>query len=706
MWDVQGRMGRERWAARSIDRLQGWLEDQRDRWALGVPIAMGVGVGTYFALPVEPPIWLGTMLAGVAAALGWAGRRNGWCLAFALAVMSIGAGIAAAQWRTQAVSAPVLARAVGPVAVEGTIARVEHRTNGVRVTLRAPRIDRVSPDRTPAAVRIRFAPALWPVARRGDLLPGARIATRARLLPPAPPNLPGGFDFARHAWFLGLGGVGFAVAEPDLLSTPPSDGLSMRWARVRHAAAVQLRTGAPDAHTGGLAAALLVGERGAVAPETVAAWRDAGLAHLLAISGLHMGLLAGFAFFLVRAGLALVPFIALRWPIKKVAAAVALLVGGIYLALTGAPVPTQRAFIMVGLAFLAVMLDRDPIGMRLVGIAAILVLLWQPESLVGPSFQMSFAAVVALVGFYEATRERWRSIGRGRSRLGRIGLYFLGVLVTTVIAGLATAPYAIAQFGRVADYGVVANMVAVPVTALWVMPWGLVALLSLPFGLAWLPLVPMGWGLDVVTWTAQTVAAWPGAVRVLPPAPGWAVVAITFGGLWLCVVRGRARAAGLVGVLAFPLALALDRPPDLLVDDAARQVMVRDGGGTLGALRPRARGNTLADWRARHLGAEVVALADLPMLRCDPLGCRSRDGALSLVFHPAAVAEDCHEAAVLVALVPVSARTRRLCAGVPIVDRFDLWRHGGHAIWLSEAGPPRLDTVAARRGHRPWAPVR
>jgi len=258
---------------------------------------------------------------------------------------------------------------------------------------------------------------------------------------------------------------------------------------------------------GAVAAALLTGERGAIAKDVLAAMRDAGLAHLLAISGLHIGLFAGILFFVCRALLALWESVALRYPIKKWAATVALAGTAFYLLLAGATIPTQRAFLMGGLVIIAILLDRTGISMRSVAWAAVAVLLVQPESLLGASFQMSFAAVVALVAAFEwyGLRRGWRANDTPPRRLLN---YLAGVALATLIAGLATAPFAAYNFNRIADYGLAANLLAVPMTALWIMPWGVAALALLTFGLEAVALAPMGWGIDGVIAVARMVSSW------------------------------------------------------------------------------------------------------------------------------------------------------------------------------------------------------
>lgn len=300
---------------------------------------------------------------------------------------------------------------------------------------------------------------------------------------------------------------------------------------------------------GAIAAALMTGERGAIPEKLLSAMRDSGLAHLLAISGLHIGLIGGFIFFAVRLCLAASERLALRWPIKKFAAVAAFFGCLAYLLISGMTLPTQRAFLMLSLVMLANLIDRSAISMNLVAWAAAVILLVFPESLMSVSFQMSFAAVIALVAFYEAATARTVLTSGRRSKVMRFVLYFGAVLMTTVIATLATAPFAVFHFNRLALLGVMANMVALPLAALWIMPLALISFVMMPFGLEAGPLFLMGWGIEQVLAVAIAVQAMPGAIALIPAVPGWTLGVIALGGLWLCLWRTRWRFVGVVPLI-------------------------------------------------------------------------------------------------------------------------------------------------------------
>ncbi len=673
--------------------LEAALVSERERLALWIPVALGLGISVYFALPAEPGGHIGALALALAGFALIVARRGGGPLILAIAFAAATIGFQAALWRTGSVAAPVLAKRLGPVAVEGRVMEVAAKGKGVRVVLERLVVRGLPPRRTPARARVT-------VAKPGTAPPrvGERIRLLAVLMPPPGPAAPGAFDFARQAYFRQLGAVGFAIGAPERVAAGMGVGEGSWRVHVgawRAAISARVRE-ALEGPPGAVAAALMTGDRGAIPESVLDDLRASGLAHLLAISGLHIGLIAMVLFFGTRAVLALIPAVALRWPIKKWAAVVALFGAFGYLVLTGATVPTQRAFMMTALVLVAVLTDRRAISMRLVALAAAVILLARPESLLSVSFQMSFAAVVGLVAGYETFGPKlagWRA-GGGMER--RILIYLAGVALTTVIASLATAPFAAYHFNRVAHFGLLANLFAVPTMAGWIMPWAVLAYVAMPLGLEGVPLAFMGWGIEAVIATAGWVAGLPGATARIAAMAPIALPIIGLGGLWLCLWRGRWRMGGLAMIFAGLLLGPFERPPDLLIDRRGKLVALPDGEGRLHGSRPGISGYGPGVW-LRRAGEADFARGGL--WRCDGLGCIADHGAARIahVRDARALPEDCALVAVIISSTPV-----RVCPGARLVlDRFDFWREGPHAVWLSEKGD-RVVSSLDLRGARPW----
>jgi len=421
--------------------LWGALSAERDRWFLWLPAFLGVGIGIYFSLTVEPPLWLGLVLAATAilgvAIARW--RERG--IAGALAVAAVAVGFAAAEIETWAVATPVLERPTGRVTVEGRVIDVEPLPAGRRILLEPRRIGQLPREVLPARVRITIR------NDEGAAIPGEGISVRPMLFPPSGPAMPGAYDFQRRAYFDRLGGVGYAQGPMRTIEGEPPATWRAWLAALRAAVSERIMAALPG-RTGGIAAAIIAGETHAIPEADAQAFRDAGLAHILVIAGLHMGLVAGLAFFAVRAGLALVPWVALRFNTKKGAAVAALLVTFCYMLLSGATVSSRRSFIMTTLVLLAILLDRLHLSARGLAWAALAIMLASPYSVTTAGFQMSFAAVAGLVAFYETFRERIGSWYRDAGFVRRWGLHLLGIVFTTVVSTIATTPFTVLRFNH------------------------------------------------------------------------------------------------------------------------------------------------------------------------------------------------------------------------------------------------------------------
>lgn len=533
-----------------------------------LPVGYGIGIGVYFSLRFEPTLLLLGGMAVCAVLAGALAARAGETLAPVLLVIGIAAlGFVVAALRTHAIAAPVLDwRYYGPI--EGRIVGIDRSaSDALRLTLDHVRLDGVAADKTPARVRIALH---GDRSLDTDPRPGLHVGTTGHLSAPGGPVEPGGFDFQRHAWFLQLGAVGYSRV-PLVALAPPDRDAGLAVLRVRMAVSARVRAVLPG-DTGGFAAAVTTGDRSGMSVAAIEAMRASNTAHLLAISGLHMGLLTGFVLGVLRLGLALVPALALNLPTRTIAAGGALAVGAGYLALSGGNVATERAFVMAAVALVALMLDRRAISLRAVAVAALIVLSLRPEALLSPGFQMSFSATTALVAVFNGLR------GRG-ARLPRWLKPVLAVILSSAVAGLATLPVAAAHFNAIAHFGLIANLLSVPLMGVLVIPAAVLAAFLAPFGLEIVGLWPMGLGLRWILAVADQVAATPGA-RGFVPGPVPAVLPLlSLGALVVILWQGRERWAGVLGVaVALALWTGSERPGVLIAEGGTLVgVMTEDG---------------------------------------------------------------------------------------------------------------------------------
>lgn len=683
------------------------LDAERSRWMLWLPVALGLGIAIYFELPSEPALWLGPMLAAAALALVFFAPAGSLGRAVAIGLVAAAVGFGLIAWRTASLAAPTLSRPLFNINVEGRIADIQRLPAGVRVVLEAVRLKGrgVPPiETTPLKVRVSLTKGAPP------LHVGDRILVLASLSPPSGPAAPGAFDFQRVAWYQQLGAVGYALAPAVVIDPGKPDGFVRAIDALRADVVERIMKALPGPE-GGVVAALLAGEQTAVDKDIAQAMRDSGLAHILSISGLHIVFVVALVMGLVRYGIALVPPFALRIDAKKIAAVLALMAALFYTALAGAPVPAQRACAMAGFALLAILLDRTALSLRLVAWSAMIVLAVAPESLTGASFQMSFAAVVALIAAWEAAagwrRRLHERADRARHRwLWRLGAAMAASLATTLIASIATGAFAAYHFNRLSLLGVVANLLGVPLTGFWIMPWGLVAMLLMPLGLERFGLVPMGWGVEGLNAIAKHVGNWPDAATLVPSLPGASLWLITIGGLWFCLWRHRWRLAGLP-VVVIGLLLGPPPAPDLLMSGDGRVLGLRDEKGVVHVASSRTD-RFVADTWARRGGQEgakrwlASAEEEAAGLGCRTGLCRWRKGPwrIALVSDDRRLAEACASADIVLSTVDAQGRCRgpRL-----VIDRRVAWREGAQALWLDEQGV-RRESSNARRGDRPWVP--
>jgi competence protein ComEC len=694
-------------------RIEAWLEAERDQLPLWVPVALGLGIAWWFVLP-GPRAWTAAALAGLAlAAGGLATARGGRLAAVAAAAgLLVAGGVALAWTRAERVRAPVLARPA-VVRLDARVERVEPLPARDLVRLRlapirvVPEGGRTAPAPTlPPRVRVNLATADLPAG----LAVGATVRLGARLMPPPPPVVPGAYDFARVAWFDGLGATGRGYAPVELLGPPLAGGETLRARLSRH---IQARL---PGSAGGIADALATGNTGAIADADAEAMRRAGLSHLLSVSGLHITAAVAATMVVVLRLLALVPGLALRVRLPLVAgvAGAAAAIG--YTWLTGAQVPTVRSCVAALLVLAALALGREAVTLRLVAAGAFAVLLVRPEALAGPSFQLSFAAVTAIVALHEHPRVRgWFAPGDGDGWARRAGRGVASLLLTGLAVELALLPIAAFHFHKAGLYGAAANLLAIPLTTFVVMPAEALALLLDAVGLGTPAWWVVGRALAGLLGLAHAVAAAPGAVAALPAMPTGAFALCVGGGLWLALWRTGLRAWGAVP-LAIGVGWALLTPaPDLLVTGDGRHVGVRDPGGRVLLLRERT-GDYARDLLATGLGAqgEPLAIDGRPDARCSRdlclveiarggrhwrvLATRSAD-----LLPVPALAAACRGADIVVSerRLPRGCRPRWLRLDAPV-----LRRTGGVAVTLSRGTVATVRTPGDRHPWRAEPPLR
>ena len=624
---------------------------------------MGCGVSLYLLLPGEPRIDHLLVMCGVCAgAARFLKSENIFLSLCAFIIFCISLGVLVSAFRTHRVEAPILGwRFYGEI--EGRIIKIDKSSAGaMRLTLDQLSLGRISKPHTPYKVRLSLygpMPAHAPEV-------GQWIKTEGMLSPPQGPVEPGGFDFRIHAFFLGLGAVGY-TRKAVYLSPAEENDITLYFAKARSHLSARIQAALPE-RTAGFAAAIITGDRSALAQSTVENLRQANLAHLLAISGLHMGLLVSLVLLSARSLLSCLPWFTLQRFSKQIVAAIALCAGSFYLGLSGGNIATQRAFIMASVMLFAVFLYRRAISLRSVALAAIIVLMLRPEMLISPGFQMSFAATTALVMVF-----RWwsaqPSLPKAQSRL-----WLESVFLSSFIAGLATAPYAAFHFNQFAHLGLIANLLSIPLMGALVIPSALLGLMMMPFGGEWIGFLGAHLGLSWILYVADTLAHTPISVTHIPSTAGMTLAILTLGLLFLVLWQGRSRHFGWVGVGIASLLWVSTERPDILISEHFSLVGHMTSQGR--ALSKDKSAQFIASVWMENDGRRISRDRASTLWRSDEIMVHHH---WSKKYHTADIA--CREGE-----IHVTRFDHRITGPCIVLRERDYREYGSQALWLDQSG--------------------
>ncbi|MBW8619310.1 MAG: ComEC/Rec2 family competence protein [Hyphomicrobiales bacterium] len=680
------------------------------------------GVLLYFAADDEPSILAPLIgLIPILILIAYALRRpTRELLFFSLVLATILSGFALATWRTLRVDAPIVSKTTIAI-MTGAVQTIDIKADGARLLIKPLSFEGYD-DALPDFIRVTMSGV-------PQFEAGAKLKASVRVLPPPGPVRPGGYDFARDAYFNKIGGVGSLLGKPVILTK--NESFSVRFDavamidRFRNHLAMRIAN-AIGGQAGAVSAALITGKRGLISEETNEDLRLAGIYHVVSISGLHMVLVAGMIFFLVRLFLVLIPGLALRVNVK-IWAALAAMCGAIaYDIFAGSEVATERSLFMTLALFGAILVGRPALSMRNLVIAAFIIIAMEPESLLGPSFQMSFAAVAALIAAYErlphqAYQQQIKDINIKASKISnglfdRFSSFILrhvkAILLTTFLAELATAPFALYHFQRFQPLGVIGNMFTIPLVEMVAMPAGFIGLLALPFGLDGPVWHFMGYGVSLMLALSHYVAEMPFASVAVPALSVTTLLFVSAGIIWIFLWSTSLRWLGLFPMLiAGVLALATDHPDFYIARDGA-SVAARGKDGYLHVMGRGVNEFTITQWLAADgdvRSAQDVSVKQGPL--CSSSGCVMSGPAhekVVLGLERDDLEEDCKVASVLI--TPFYAP--RDCDQALVIDRDVVNHYGAVALYrYADAQPTdktseKFKLLGARdpNKNRPWIP--
>jgi competence protein ComEC len=673
---------------------------QRGRLMLWAPLFLIAGIWTYFNVLREPSSIAVGALAMVVFILFWLGRRYTISLMMALLVF----GFVIAKVRTELVATPLLRATVSESDISGFVADADNRGGKRRVlVVELESATNIPEGEMPRRVRITSFNA-------PGVLIGDYIKLKARLKPLPMPVSPGAFDYGRDLYFQSIGAQGNSSSEPiiEIKDVPYKFVIRRFFHSLRSAMGARITSVIPGP-IGAFADAVITGERAAIPKDMNTSLQISGLAHILSISGLHMTLVAGGVFWVVRAFLALFPYLALQLPIKKWAAVAALIVGLIYMLLADSGSATERSYIMIAVMFFAILVDRPAVSLRNLAISALLILVVTPEESMGASFQMSFLAVMGLAAFFEWWNHRpievkQMTASRSWRFINHMSKVVAGSIMTTLVAGGLSSIAAAYHFGRMAPYGTIANGLSLPIISLVVMPSALASAMLMPFGLEGYPLKLMEFGLWATMLISDMVSSWPGA-NVIIAKPGLSGIIVTVvGATVLCIGVGRFRWLGIATMLVGVLVGQAVQRPQILIEERGSNVAILDEQGHY-VFADAHKGKFAGDKWLQGNGeiSTIEAASQRPGWTCAENMCFTDLAPKSVGYLHEQPSADwvCPPVDIVIADFPL----RHACQDVPLrIDRFDVWRHGAYALYISN-GDVRIETAKGIQGERPWVYV-
>jgi competence protein ComEC len=677
---------------KTITTIQNTFLAEKDQWILWFPVFFIIGILIYFALPSEPKLIYSISALAALVITSYLIRKNSYLFWIIIVLLSIITGFFTANIRTISIDAPILKKETGVKKITGIINEIDNLPHAKRYILDNPTIENITQKETPKKIRITIN------TNDNDAKPGDTISTLAALSPPPQPTIPGGYDFARYAYFAQVGAVGYSVADIEILS-PSTLTITNAVAKIRRTIETRILA-ATDKSEGNIAAALLMGDQGGIEKQTINYWRISGIAHILSISGLHLSLAAAIFFFSARAILAAIPPIALQYNIKKLAAFIAILSSYAYLLLSGAPVPAQRSFIMTFLILIAIIIDRTGAPMRSIAFAATIILIFLPESALDPSFQMSFSSVIALISCHSLIVNYFKNYEH-YGIIRRSLFYFFGIASSSLIAGIATAPFGIYHFNNFSSYGILSNLLAIPITSFIVMPAGVLVLLSMPFGLEKLALFPMSWGIKLTSQIAEYISKLPQPVGGIPQFSVASLCLLAFGILWFCIWKTKLRIYGAIPVIIGIILTFWGTTPDIIIDSSGKVFAVRTDDNQLVYSSDKTEKYARDTWRRKYAQEDtpLINQDDNENIKCDALGCIYHKNSLTTVFakHPISLKDDCAIADIIINLThfPTNCKTAKVA-----INLYDLKKNGTYVIAFD--GGINITNVSEEKGERPW----
>lgn len=674
-----------------------WYRLESERFFLWLPVCLGAGMALYYAFSREPGLWLHAASPLLLLLVILKKRLPRAVFLVCLVIALAGVGASYAKIRTDAKSLTMLSAPLPIRSMQGTIDALEHVDKGLRITLSHVKIEGLEPSKTPQRVRVSFRAKQLP-----SLVVGQTVSLRAALLPPSGPVMPNAFDFSRYFFFRDIGAVGYAIPPITITGDTTLHGVRAKLQHARDTLTASIQQTLPGVE-GAVAAGLITGDDAAIPEATQEQLRAANLLHVIAISGAHMVVIGGIVFVVLRSLLALVPGFGLRPAVKTLTAFLTLIAITAYVAITGFELSAVRAYVMLAIMLISILVRRDAQPMRSIALAALLMIAYDPSDVIEPGFQLSFAATLALIAAFDVCFRD--PLLEGASRLQKAFRLFAFLCLTTLVAQAATTPIILFHFNNITLYGVIANLVLTPVVTFLLMPMVAIYFLLLPIGSEALALHLMSYGIKAMLYVASTISAWPHAITYFKAPTEWGVALSVLGLLWLCLWQSKIRRHGVWAMIVGVLSLHTVQTPDIFISPRAAQIALHTAEGFV-VLRGRANSLFTELW-ANGTGqasfTEYRKAAPLKEVSCTRDGCSIHRPSLHISHTVADIKKGCPTASYWITGYHIYPEERARCTdGIDFIDRKDFDRNGSYWGWF-EADGIAWHNTRMQQGIRPWS---
>ena len=643
--------------------------EELENFELWIPVALAIGVLTNFSYGNSHLFIISFCISCLS--IIFLCRKHDYSKAIIILVLAIATGYFSAVYRIETLKYPMLKNSLSKISIKGTVEELGRTSNGNRILLRDLKIaNQLNLELKNIRISTKFD--------TDHLRVGDKIDVFVNLMPPPKPTIFGGFNYAEYAYFKQIGAIGYTVGRIKKTGSIDDSNFTLKVNSIRDTIANRIRTNMSK-RSASISEGMLIGNIGAIDKSDYEAIRIAGLAHIISISGMHIVVVVGLIFFTVKFLLSRVSFIVINYNLKKIAAVFALFASFGYLLISGSPVSAQRAFVMSAIVLLGVIIDRRTNALRAIAIAATVIIIATPETLKSAGLQMSMAASIALIVTFEKFSKLEKGLNQQSSVFKKIIRYIISITFSTLVAGLATAPFVIFHFNQFSTYSILANIAAIPLSDFFIMPVGIISILLMPFGLEHLTLAILEPGIVFLIEYSKFIALLPNANFYIPSFSDNGLALIAFGGIISALCKTQLKFFGIIMIIIGGSTCFFQPKTDVIIDGSGKVFGVVEGDAIYLSNRNKSR-FAVRSWMDKLGIKERKLLKDIRDVNCNKEKCFIKKHGKEIVIFSEGEAE-CLAVDVVVNLTNDKVLN---CDGAQIIDKDLLNNNGTHSLTITE----------------------